>query len=244
MARRIPVEELPLFNRERLPTPSFNYHSGAAFLVDKPKGWTSFDVVELVRNRTHAKTGHAGTLDPMAEGLLILCCGKGTKSIEFFQQRTKYYYGEITLGASTASFDAETEVKEEAPYDHVDEEQIKQVLEKEFQGDITQYPPIYSAIKHKGRRMYELAREGKDVKAYPRIVSIYDIKLIDYNPPVIKLQIECGTGTYIRSIAHDLGIALKTRGHLSKLTRTQIGEFKNEDALTIDQIKKAFQPYG
>ncbi len=244
MSLKIPVEDLPEFNSENLPYPSFDYSEGAFFLIQKPKNWTSFDVVEFLRDRIFVKTGHAGTLDPMAEGLLIVCCGKATKSIKFFQQREKHYYGEITFGGSTPSYDAAMEVDEEAPYEHIDRQQIQRVIEEEFLGDITQYPPIYSAIKQKGKRLYEMAREGKEVNPPPRIVSIHEIELLDYSPPVAKLRVRCGGGTYIRSLAHDLGKSLDSRGYLSKLVRTAIGEFSNDKALTIDQIKEAFNHDG
>ncbi len=240
MSRKIPVEDLPIYTLDHLPDPTFDYSEGAAFLIRKPKKWTSFDVVELVQKKTGAKTGHAGTLDPMAEGLLILCCGKATKSIKLFQQREKHYYAEITFGGSTPSYDAEMEVDEEAPYDHIEFDRIQNVLQEEFTGDIKQYPPVYSAIKQKGKRLYEMAREGKEVTVYPRIVSIHEIDLLAYEAPVAKLQIRCGSGTYVRSIAHDLGKALQSRAHLSKLTRNAIGEFTNKQALTVDQLKETF----
>lgn len=240
MSRTIPVEDLPIFTFATPPDPAFDYSEGAVLLVQKPKKWTSFDVVEVIRDLTGAKTGHAGTLDPMAEGLLIVCCGKATKSIKFFQQRDKHYYAEVTFGGSTPSYDAEMEIDEEAPYEHIESDQIQKVLQEEFTGDIKQYPPVYSAIKQKGKKLYEMAREGKDVTVYPRIVSIHEIDLLAYEPPVAKLQIRCGGGTYIRSVAHDLGKALQSRAYLSKLTRTAIGEFTNEQALTIDQFKEAF----
>lgn len=244
MSRKIPVEDLSIFSLNHLPDPSFDYSEGAAFLVQKPKKWTSFDVVEVIREHTGAKTGHAGTLDPMAEGLLIVCCGKATKSIKYFQQREKHYYAEVTFGGSTPSYDAEMEIDEEAPYDHIEFDQIQKVLQEEFIGDIKQYPPVYSAIKQKGERLYEMARKGKDITVYPRIVTIHEIDVLDYQAPVAKLQIRCGGGTYIRSVAHDLGKALQSRGYLSKLIRTAIGEFTNEQALTVDQFKEALHQDG
>lgn len=241
MARAIPLNELTVFSAINVPVLDFPYQDGAIFLINKPKGWSSFDVVRFLRNRINIKKiGHAGTLDPMAEGLLVLCCGKATKSINQIQEKKKQYTGEITFGASTPSYDAETDIDEEAPYEHITRDKIEQVLENEFSGEIDQVPPMYSALKRKGKRLYKLARKGEKLELYPRKVTIYATRVIDYSPPELTMVVECGKGTYIRSIAHDLGKKLNSRGYLSKLTRDAIGEFRNDDALTIEQLNEIF----
>lgn len=243
MARAIPLNELPVFSRARPPEPGFDFASGAAFLLNKPKGKSSFDMVRLLRKCLDIrKIGHAGTLDPMATGLLILCCGRGTKTIEQFQSKTKEYVGEITFGASTPSYDAETEIEEEAPTAHISENTIREALDRNFSGEITQLPPMYSAVKHKGTRLYKLARKGKEVKRRPRIVVIHETRIMEFDNPVLKLYVKCGKGTYIRSIAHDLGKALDSLGHLTALERTAIGEYRSEQALAVQDLKDIFEP--
>ncbi|MDZ7773810.1 MAG: tRNA pseudouridine(55) synthase TruB [Balneolaceae bacterium] len=212
MAKAIPLSELPVFSARRPPDPNFHFQGGAAFLVDKPAGWSSFEVVKLLRRCLDMrKIGHAGTLDPMATGLLVLCCGRGTKSIQQIQVLEKVYVGEVTFGAATASYDAETEVTEEAPWQHLTGERIADKMEEAFTGDIIQYPPMYSAVKHKGQPLYKLARQGKEVERKPRVVTVHELRLLECRLPVIKLYIRCGKGTYVRSIAHDLGRALDQR---------------------------------
>ena len=241
MARAIPLEELTVFSANNIPASDFPYRDGAVFLVNKPKGWSSFDVVRFLRNRINIrKIGHAGTLDPMAEGLLVLCCGKATKSVNQIQEKKKKYTGEITFGASTPSYDAETDIDQEAPYEHITRGKIEQVLEDEFSGEIDQVPPMYSALKRKGERLYKRARKGEKLELQPRKVIIYSTRIIDYQPPKLTLVVECGKGTYIRSIAHDLGVTLDSRGYLSRLTRDAIGKFRNENALTTEQLNEIF----
>lgn len=241
MAKAIPLSKLPVFSARRPPDPGFDYRRGAAFLVDKPAGWSSFEVVKLMRRCLDLrKIGHAGTLDPMATGLLVLCCGRGTKTIEQIQALEKVYVGEVTFGAATASYDAETEVTREAPWDHLTEELIRRKLEEAFTGDIIQYPPMYSAVKHKGQPLYKLARQGKEVKRKPRVVSVHEIQVLECSLPAIRLYIRCGKGTYIRSIADDLGTALDSAAHLTALKRSRIGEFSNEDALTVARLREIF----
>jgi tRNA pseudouridine55 synthase len=242
MPRRIPLDELTIFSGEQLPSPACDFKKGAAFLMNKPLGWTSYQVAKLIRKYTGAKTGHTGTLDPRAKGLLIVCCGKATKSVQLFQELDKYYYAEVTFGASTPSYDADTRIDQHAPYNHIEEERISTAIEEYFRGDIVQYPPIYSAVKKHGKRLYEFARAGQEVNVYPRIVTIKHIELSEYDPPVAKLNVQCGRGTYIRSVAHDLGIKLNSRGYLSKLTRTAIGDFTNRMAMSINHLKKIFDP--
>lgn len=242
MAKAIPLADLPVFSALNSPDQNFLYAEGAAFLINKPKGWTSFDVVKFLRKCIDLrKIGHAGTLDPMAEGLLILCCGKGTKTISEFQDASKKYVADIQFGAATPSYDAETEIAYRKPADHLTREAIEEVLENKFSGQITQIPPMYSAIKHKGEPLYKLARKGKKVKRKPRQVIIHETKILECNLPQLKLYIHCSKGTYIRSIANDLAEELNTAGHLIGLRRTAIGEYKADDALTIEQLKEIFE---
>ena len=203
-------------------------------LVNKPLGWTSFDVVKYVRTRIQRKkVGHAGTLDPMADGLLVLCFGKATKSIDQIQSQTKEYIAKIKFGGSTPSYDAETPVDQHARYHHITKEDIEQKLSSEFSGEIQQIPPMYSALKRNGKKLYELAREGKTVKLDPRPVHIYSTNINSFVGDTLDLSISCSKGTYIRSIAHDLGTALNSRAHLSGLTRCKIGNFEANKAIDI-----------
>ncbi|MGD8427010.1 MAG: tRNA pseudouridine(55) synthase TruB [Balneolaceae bacterium] len=245
MAKAIPLEELPIFSKSNLPEPSFDYAEGAAFLINKPKGWSSFRVVKLMRKCLDLrKIGHAGTLDPMATGLLILCCGKGTKTISEFQEATKHYIGEIIFGSSTPSYDAETVPEKRASFDHLSHNKIQQALDNHFSGQIIQLPPMYSALKHNGQPLYKLARKGKEVKRKPRQIIIHEIRILECNLPRLELYIHCSKGTYIRSLANDLGEQLETAGHLIGLKRTAIGEYKSEDALSVDQLKNIFLDNG
>lgn len=241
MARTIPLSELPVFSASSPPEPGFPWEQGAAFLINKPKGWTSFDVVKFLRKCLDMrKIGHAGTLDPMAEGLLILCCGRGTKSISQFQEASKKYIGDVVFGAATASYDAETDVTERKPADHLTREMVEETLDKEFSGQIVQVPPMYSALKHKGQPLYKLARKGKEVQRKPRQVVIHETKILECKLPRLKLYIHCSKGTYIRCIARDLAREMNTVGHLTGLIRTAIGDYKAEDALTTDQLESIF----
>lgn len=242
MARVIPLHSLPVFSIVNPPDSDFNFAEGAAFLIDKPKGWTSFDVVKYIRNRISAKkVGHAGTLDPMATGLVIVCCGKGTKTISEIQDELKTYEGEVTLGGATPSYDAETPIDKEAPYRHITKEQVQKVLESEFSGEIRQIPPMYSALKKDGKRLYKLARQGKKVEREARTVTIHSARLISFDLPKMELYIKCSKGTYIRSIARDLGQKLNSLGYLSALRRTAIGQFNVDDALTIEDVDLIFK---
>lgn len=239
MGRSIPLSELTFFSESNPPEVSYNYKSGAAFLVDKPKGWSSFDVVKYLRKALDIKkVGHAGTLDPMATGLLIVCCGKATKSVEQIQKLHKIYLAEITFGASTASYDAETDVEKTAPFDHINRQQLMAALDLHFSGTIEQVPPMYSALKYGGKPLYKLAREGKEVKRHARQITIYETEILSFDLPQVQLRVVCGKGTYIRSLAHDLGTHLDSLAHLSALERTAIGEYSNSDALTIEQLSE------
>ncbi len=241
MAKAIPLKELPIFSSQNLPDPDFDYKQGAAFLINKPKRWSSFQVVKFLRKCTDIrKIGHAGTLDPMATGLLILCCGDGTRTVSAFQEADKEYIAEISFGSSTPSLDAETTPEKRASFNHLSKNSIQKTLDKEFSGLIVQIPPMYSALKHEGDPLYKLARKGKEVKRKPRQVIIEETKILECNLPRLELYIKCSKGTYIRTLADDLANSLATVGHLTGLQRTAIGKYKNEDALTVGKMEQIF----
>lgn len=203
---------------------------GQVILIDKPLEWTSFDVVKKLKFALKVKKiGHAGTLDPLATGLLILCTGKMTKSIEKFQAQEKEYTGDITLGATTASYDLESVPEHFKPYEHISLDDCKKAAAS-FLGEISQTPPIFSAVKKDGKRAYELARAGKEVKLKSKIVTITAFDILDFSPPKVTFRIQCSKGTYIRSIANDFGEKLQTGAYLSSLRRTRIGDFSIEHA--------------
>lgn len=209
---------------------------GEVILVDKPLTWTSFDVVKKLKYHLKVKKiGHAGTLDPLASGLLILCTGKMTKKIESFQSQEKEYEGTITIGATTPSFDLETEVENLKEYDHITNDLIQNAA-KQLTGSIEQVPPIYSAVRIDGKRAYKSARKGEEVKIKSRVVEVkkFEIKLIEL--PLIQFKITCSKGTYIRSIANDFGKLLGVGAYLSALRRTRIGDFKISEARTIEEL--------
>lgn len=218
------------------------YQNGKLLLFDKPLHWTSFDLVNYVRLELRrkagikeVKVGHAGTLDPLATGLVILCTGIWTKRISEFQDMDKEYIGQITLGATTPSFDLETEPDTFYPTEHITPEMIRETATK-FIGEIEQYPPAFSAKKIKGQRAYEYARKGMDIHMKPNIVKIksFDITFIEEN--IITFRIRCGKGTYIRSVANDFGKALGSGAYLSQLRRTAIGDYFVVNALTPQQF--------
>ncbi|MDP2067443.1 MAG: tRNA pseudouridine(55) synthase TruB [Lutibacter sp.] len=216
-----------------------DFKNGQILLIDKPLTWTSFQVVNKLRwNIRHKfglgkiKVGHAGTLDPLATGLLIICTGNFTKKIDEYQAQVKEYTGEITLGATTPSFDLETEVDETFPVDHITDDLIHKTA-KQFVGDISQIPPMFSAIKMAGVRMYDLARQGKTREITSRNITIQTFEITSINLPKVQFRIVCSKGTYIRSLAYDFGKALNSGGHLSQLRRTKIGDFNVNDALEV-----------
>ncbi len=211
--------------------------AGAVLLVDKPLTWTSFDALNKIRKQMHTKIGHAGTLDPLASGLLICCTGKMTKQITEFQRQEKEYTGIIQLGALTPTFDLESEPEQFRPYEHLSEAAIKNAV-LQFTGDIMQVPPIHSAIKKDGKRVYELARKGQEVKLEPRPVTIHAFDINRIEGPEVHFRIRCSTGTYIRSLANDLGAALGCGAYLKALRRTKIGAFHVDDALTVEEWVK------
>lgn len=214
-----------------------DYEEGKVLLIDKPLHWSSFDVVRKIRSIIKIKkVGHAGTLDPLATGLLIVCTGKYTKQINKFMSNQKEYTGTITLGAVTTTFDLESE-----PYDFKNVSDIRddKIIDtcKQFTGVQNQTPPIYSAIKQKGKPVYLLARKGMEVKMEPRAITIKEFEVLEINLPVIHFRVICSSGTYIRSLANDFGFALGCGGHLSSLCRTKIGEYELADAMSIESFR-------
>lgn len=218
-----------------------DFIEGEIIGIDKPLGWTSFDAVKRIRGAISRrlrikkfKVGHAGTLDPLASGVLIICTGRATKQIEQLQSGLKEYEAEITLGATTPSFDLETEIDATYPYDHITRELIEETLPK-FTGRVMQVPPVFSAVKIDGKRAYSYARKGRDVELKPKALEIPELELLEYKAPVMRLRILCSKGTYIRALARDIGEALGTGAHLSALRRTRVGEYTIDKCLTIDQ---------
>lgn len=218
--------------------------AGAVVLVDKPYRWTSFDVVNKLRKFLHVKIGHAGTLDPLATGLLIICTGKLTKSIESYQKQPKEYTGIIRLGAVTPTYDLESEPQDFKECGQLTEACLKAAAQK-FTGDILQLPPQHSAIKKDGKRAYEYARAGKEVVLNPRPVTITAFELTKVELPEVHFRVACSTGTYIRSLAHDFGQELGCGGYLQSLRRTKIGDFDVNAAADMESwiayLKEACQ---
>ena len=216
---------------------------GQVFRFNKPLHWSSFNLVSKVRTMIRyasglkkIKIGHAGTLDPLATGVLIVCTGKKTKEIDNFQYQTKEYVAELALGATTPSFDLETEVDATYPTEHITRELVEETLKK-FLGEIQQVPPAFSAVKINGKRAYEYARKGQEVEIKPKTLVIDEIELMEYSQTAIKIRVVCSKGTYIRGLARDIGEALKSGAHLTSLIRTRIGETKLEDCITIEQFQ-------
>lgn len=223
---------------------STDFLTGELILIDKFKDWTSFDVVNKIRsqikykrNIPKIKVGHAGTLDPLATGLLIVCTGKKTKEIYKFQEANKEYIAKIKLGETTPSFDLETEVDNNFSINNIKEEQLINVINS-FIGEQEQMPPVFSAKRVNGKRAYISARKGEPVDLKPVTIEIYNIEIININLPVIELKILCSKGTYIRAIARDIGLALNNGAHLIELRRTKIGDLYVEDAITVDKFEK------
>jgi tRNA pseudouridine55 synthase len=209
------------------------FEEGKLVLIDKPLRWTSFDVVRKIRNLIRIKkVGHAGTLDPLATGLLIICTGRFTKKINEYMAQEKEYTGTFTLGATTASYDLEQEPENFQPYEHLTEEQI-QAATLPFTGEFMQVPPAHSAIQVNGKRVYELARQGKEVIMEPRRVTIDVFEITRIELPLVYFRVVCSTGTYIRSLAHDVGKVLGCGAYLSSLRRTRIGHFSVDDAMSM-----------
>ncbi|MGZ3924145.1 MAG: tRNA pseudouridine(55) synthase TruB [Flavisolibacter sp.] len=219
------------------------FEDGKVLLIDKPLRWTSFDVVRKIRNLIKIKkVGHAGTLDPLATGLLIVCTGKFTKKINEYMAQEKEYTGTITLGATTPTYDLESEPVDFKPFDHLTFEQLQHATVP-FTGDILQTPPIHSAIKKEGQRVYELARRGIDVKLEARPVTISQFEITRVAMPEVDFRVVCSTGTYIRSLANDFGKALGCGGYLSRLCRTRIGQFTLNDAMSMEEFGASIQTH-
>ncbi len=213
------------------------FQNGQLLLIDKPLTWTSFQAVNKLRweirqafNIKKIKVGHAGTLDPLATGLLIICTGKMTKQIDMFQGQDKEYTGTFTLGSTTPSYDLESEIDAKFPTEHISEEDIHNAT-KTFMGDIEQFPPVFSALKKNGKRLYEYARAGEDVEINSRTVHISAFEITAIKGLQVQFRVVCSKGTYIRSLANDFGKALKSGAHLSELRRTKIGDFEVKDAV-------------
>lgn len=223
-----------------------DFFQGAFFYVDKPYEWTSYNVVGKIKTLLKyklgikkIKIGHAGTLDPLATGLLIVCVGKATKLSTGLIGKDKKYQAEICFGAQTPSYDLETKVEAGLPYEHITEEKIDEVLDS-FKGKSMQRPPDFSAKRINGKRAYDLARAGKEVDIKEVPIEIFDINKVDYTAPVLTFDVHCSKGTYIRSLAHDIGLKCNSGAYLKNLIRTQIADISIEKAISIDKIEKMF----
>ena len=221
-----------------------DFVAGEVIAINKPYTWTSFQIVNKVRyhlSRKYGvkrfKVGHAGTLDPLASGVLLLCTGKATKRIEELQHHTKEYEAEIMLGATTPSFDMEHPVDATYPYEHITREMVEETL-KQFVGNSAQRPPLFSACKVEGKRAYDLARGGSDMQLAPKQIRIDSIELLECDLPKIRIRVVCGKGTYIRSLARDIGFALNSGGYLTDLVRTRIGDYKLSDCITLNSFQE------
>ena len=221
-----------------------NFTEGEIFYINKPLRWTSFDAVKRVRigilrrlQRKKIKVGHAGTLDPLATGVMIVCTGKATKLIDSLQAQTKEYIATLQLGATTPSYDLETEIDATYPHEHITRELIEQVLPR-FTGTIQQVPPAYSACKVNGTRAYKMARKGKEVELKDKELVIDEIELLDFTAPVAKIRVVCSKGTYIRALARDIGEALGSGAHLTALRRTRVGDCRVEECFDLEGFEK------
>lgn len=228
---------------------TMDFIEGEILHVNKPLQWTSFRVVRVIRaklcNRLgikKLKVGHAGTLDPLATGVMTICTGRKTKEIEQLQAKVKEYVAEIRLGATTPSFDLETEIDAEFPTEHITREKVEACL-KTFVGEIEQIPPVFSAVKIEGKRAYEFARNNQEVELKPKILVIDDIELLSCNLPDITIRVVCSKGTYIRALARDIGESLGSGAHLTALTRTRVGEVALADCLEVDELDGFFDSH-
>ena len=220
----------------------YHFQEGEVLYFNKPLHWTSFDLVNKVRYMISRslkikkiKVGHAGTLDPLATGVMIVCTGKATKRIDEFQYQTKEYVATLALGATTPSFDLETSIDRTFPTEHISRDLVEQTIVK-FKGEIQQIPPAFSACKVNGDRAYDLARKGLEVDLKPKTLVIDEIELLEYQPDKIKIRIVCSKGTYIRALARDIGEALQSGAHLTALERTRIGAVTLDDCLTVEEF--------
>ena len=220
----------------RQPKLSFDFELGEILNINKPVGWTSFDVVKKIRGQLNIKkVGHAGTLDPFATGVLLICTGRATKKVEDLMNLKKEYIARIEFGKTTDSYDLTGTILSERSADNLELENINQVI-KQFHGEIYQTPPMYSAVKVNGERLYKLARRGEVVERKPRKIKIYQTDVIDFRNPFLKLRIVCSRGTYIRALANDMGEILGCGGYLTSLTRTRVGDYKLEDSFEIKDL--------
>ncbi len=217
-----------------------DFISGEILGIDKPLEWTSFDAVKRLRGGLQRrlglkkfKVGHAGTLDPLATGVLIVCTGKATRRIEELQNGNKEYIAELRLGATTPSYDLETEVDREFPWEHITREEIEAVL-PEFRGRLMQVPPIYSAVKIDGKRAYKFARKGEEVELKAKPLEISEMELMSYDAPTLRIRVVCSKGTYIRALARDIGEKLGCGAHLTGLRRTRVGDVRIEDCMSVE----------
>ncbi len=221
-----------------------NFQEGIVLLINKPYGWTSFNVVSKVRSLIRKskgikkiKVGHAGTLDPLATGLLVICTGKATKQVDKFQAEAKEYIATFHLGQTTPSFDMETQMDRQYPIDHIALDDVNKALSG-FIGDQLQTPPLYSAKFIDGKRAYKYARKGSDIELKPVPISIYEMELLKFEPPTLMVRIKCSKGTYVRALARDIGLVLKSGAYLADLIRVGSGGFRIEEAITLDQFEK------
>lgn len=219
------------------------YPQGIVIVLDKPYGWTSADAVRKIKfmvqrwfGLKNIKVGHAGTLDPLATGILLICIGKATKMADTLQSQKKEYIADITFGATTPSYDLEKEIDATYPFEHITKKSIEEILPL-MSGEIDQIPPVFSAKLINGKRAYEYAREGKETEMKPSRISIYGLEVVSWNTPVLKIAISCSKGTYVRSFARDIGLELNSGAYLSGLVRSASGEFRVEDAINIDNLK-------
>ena len=228
---------------------SMNFVEGVVFNIDKPYGWSSTDVVRKLKNELRragypkVKIGHAGTLDPLATGVLLVCVGKATKRVDELQAQKKEYIATIELGATTPSFDLEHDVDERYEFEHINGELIESILPL-FRGEIEQVPPLYSAKRIDGKRAYEYARAGKDVELRTARIIIYDMEVLSYEKPFLKVRVECSKGTYIRSLARDIGVELGSGGHLTELVRSRSGEFLVADSQKVEQVMELISQHN
>jgi len=225
-----------------------DFLDGQTLLIDKPLNWSSFQAVNSIKwsirrkfELKKIKVGHAGTLDPLATGLLLICTGKSTKTINELQGQAKEYTGTITLGGTTPSYDLESEINETFSTEHITEAMIKEATQQ-FLGEIEQAPPIFSALKKDGKRLYEYAREGLEVEIKKRLITIHEFEITGIEATVVSFRVACSKGTYIRSLAHDFGIALNSGAHLSSLRRTKIGDYNVDNAITTEEFNKLLNP--
>ncbi|WP_442985433.1 tRNA pseudouridine(55) synthase TruB [Saprospira sp. CCB-QB6] len=241
----IKIRTLEVLNQ----TAPYDFQAGALLLVDKPLEWTSFDVVNKIRYALcrslgvkKIKVGHAGTLDPLATGLLLICTGKYTKQIDGLQGMPKTYTGQLKLGATTPSYDAESEEIEQQSIEGIDAAALEQARQQ-FLGPIAQYPPMFSAVKIKGQALYKLARKGKEVERKARHIEIFDFQLTKRELPLVDFEVACSKGTYIRSLAYDFGRALDNAAYLTALRRTKIGDYSVETAWSLPALIEHIESY-